>query len=120
MPYTTCNWSSMSRVPRTKPSSPTGYWCSREEGCSMTAPDTEPVDVRPTDPAVCALAFAIPTTVEGFARDLGLGRAKDFAYHASHRPRVLPAARRAFLAENLYRSQSGLIAETIEAVGRQG
>jgi hypothetical protein len=86
----------------------------------MTAPGAEPVDVQATDPADCALAFAIPTTIEGFARDLSLGRAKDFAHHAARRPRGLPAGRRAFVAENLYRGQAGVIAETIEAVGRQG
>jgi hypothetical protein len=86
----------------------------------MSVPRAEPVDVRATEPGACALAFAIPTTIEGFARDLGLGRAKDFAHHASHRPRALAAGRRAFVAHNLYRRQAEVISETIDAVGREG
>ncbi len=86
----------------------------------MALTSTEPVDVRATKPADCALAFAIPTTVEGFVRDLSQGRAKDFAHQVSGRPRVMSRERRAFAAETLYGGQAEVIFETMEAVSRLG
>jgi hypothetical protein len=69
--------------------------------------------IRPTRPAECVIAFAIPTTVAGFVRDLVRVPPKDFAFEYVDREPVGDVGRITRVAEERYVHEVRIIDDVI-------